>query len=167
MRERSGAGLVDASLDLLAGWSEPLRALVAGADPASPTFYRFHAADPDADLTPWPAGRVTAIGDAVHAMPPTAGRAAATAIRDADLLAREIACAEVATLPLAVHRYQQAMAPGGAAAVRASLEPLRFQALAQRWLGRRGMALALPAAAGLASLLVPAHRRPTGVGHAA
>ncbi|MET8683140.1 FAD-dependent monooxygenase [Streptomyces sp. NPDC004732] len=36
-----------------------------------------------ADLAPWPAGRITALGDAVHATPPTAGKGAGAAIRDA------------------------------------------------------------------------------------
>jgi len=77
LRDRTAAGLVDISGDLLAGWSGDVRALVAAAEVSSVASYRFRATDPEAALTPWPAGPVTCLGDAVHAMPPTGGMAAA------------------------------------------------------------------------------------------
>ncbi len=74
-RSRSGGeDAVAAAVALLSGWAPRVRDLVAASDPAGVSAYRLHAADPGADLTPWPAGRVTALGDAVHAMPPTGGR---------------------------------------------------------------------------------------------
>jgi hypothetical protein len=77
LRDRTAAGLVDISGDLLAGRSGDVRALVAAAEVSSVASYRFRATDPEAALTPWPAGPVTCLGDAVHAMPPTGGMAAA------------------------------------------------------------------------------------------
>lgn len=152
VRDREGEALMALAHDLLEGWADPLHALVDAAEPASVAYYPLFTADPGTDLTPWPAGRVTALGDAVHAMPPTAGQAAATAIRDADLLARELAAADPATVPLAVHRYQRGMVGYGAQAVRESLAPLRGQERAQRLLGRRGLSVALPVAAAGARL---------------
>jgi 2-polyprenyl-6-methoxyphenol hydroxylase-like FAD-dependent oxidoreductase len=114
---------------LLRGWSPTLRDLVAAADPASVTAYPYYAADPETDLVPWPAGPVTALGDAVHAMPPTGGRGAITAIRDADILATELdqALRGETTATLAVHSYQQRMPTYAVDAVRESLQPLRWQ----------------------------------------
>jgi 2-polyprenyl-6-methoxyphenol hydroxylase-like FAD-dependent oxidoreductase len=114
---------------LLRNWSPQLRDLVAAADPNSVTAYPYYAADPDTDLMPWPAGTITALGDAVHAMPPTGGRGAITAIRDADLLATELTRAlhGETTVPLAVHTYQQQLPGYAADALRESLQPLRWQ----------------------------------------
>ncbi len=113
----------DPALHLAAGWPDPLRTVVAAADPTATAVYAYHSADPDADLTPWPSGPVTALGDAVHAMPPTGGQAAATAIRDADLLVQELV--RRTSIPQAVHAYERAMPAYAVDAVRASLAPLR------------------------------------------
>lgn len=129
---RLPAGPVPATR-IAAAWPEPVPALVAAGEPARATVFGYHAADPDTDLTPWPSGTVTALGDAVHAMPPTGGRAAATAIRDADLLVRELTSG--ADVPVAVHAYERAMPAYAVDAVRVSLAPLR-------WMG----ALTLPGA---------------------
>lgn len=114
---------------LLREWSPALRDLVDAADPDSVTAYPYHAADPGTDLVPWPAGPVTALGDAIHAMPPTGGRGAITAIRDADLLATELcgALRGETTVPLATRAYEQQMPGYAIDAVRESLQPLRWQ----------------------------------------
>jgi salicylate hydroxylase len=126
-----------------------VRVLVAAADPGSAASFRFSAVDPDADLTPWPAGPVTCLGDAVHAMPPTGGSAAATAIRDADLLAGHLAAVRTGstTLPLAVYDYQRQMAGYARDAVRGSLAPLRWMRAAGHPVGGLLARGALPAAA--------------------
>jgi 2-polyprenyl-6-methoxyphenol hydroxylase-like FAD-dependent oxidoreductase len=61
-------------------------------------------------------------------MPPTGGRAAATAIRDADQLAARLspARADAAALPAALRAYEAAMAGYAPAAIRESLGPLRW-----------------------------------------
>ncbi len=129
--DRDGADLVGAVGALLRSWDPRLRALVAAADPATVAAFRFHTCDPDGPLFPWPAGPVTALGDAVHAMPPTGGRAAATAICDADVLAGRLAdvAAGHTTIALAVHDYQHEVTGYAADAVRVSLAPLRIQRL--------------------------------------
>ncbi|MFI9557528.1 FAD-dependent oxidoreductase [Nonomuraea endophytica] len=136
------------------GWSAPVRALVRAADPATAAFFGFHTADADADLTPWPVGVVTALGDAVHAMPPTGGVAAATAIRDADVLAHELIQVRdgMSTIPLAVHRFQTRMAGYAPAAVRISMQPLCWINRLATPLGTQAARLALPALASAARL---------------
>ncbi len=153
-RELDGAGLIRLTDSLLRGWSASVRALVRAADPATAAFFGFHAADPDADLTPWPAGAVTALGDAVHAMPPTGGMAAATAIRDADVLAEELFLVRdgESTIPLAVHRFQNRMATYAGEAVRTSTQPLRWIHRLATPAGTRASRIALPAFAAAARL---------------
>jgi 2-polyprenyl-6-methoxyphenol hydroxylase-like FAD-dependent oxidoreductase len=160
LRDRTAAGLVDISGDLLAGWSGDVQALVAAAEVSSVASYRFRATDPEADLTPWPAGPVTCLGDAVHAMPPTGGMAAATAIRDADLLAGHLDAVRTgaSTLPLAVHDYQRQMAAYAPGAVRQSLAPLRWIHAATRPAARLAARGTFPAAA----LAARAYRTVTG-----
>ncbi len=114
---------------MLRGWSPALHELVDAADLDSVSYFRFNAANPDAELTPWPSGAIIALGDAVHAMPPTGGLGAGTAIRDAGLLARELSLAAQgrSTLTLAVHNFEREMAVYAPQAVRASLAPLIWQ----------------------------------------
>ncbi len=103
------------------GWTPPLRSLVERADPETVGAFSFLAADPN-HIAPWPASRATALGDAAHAVPPTGGRGAATAIEDAaDLCAtlQQAATGEV-TAVMAVHGYEQQLRARGAAAVRES-----------------------------------------------
>jgi len=134
LRDLDGPALMDAVGRVLRSWDPRLRELVAAADPATVAAFRFHACDPDEPLFPWPAGSITALGDAVHAMPPTGGRAAATAIRDADVLAERLvdAAAGRTTIGLAVHDYQHEVTGYAADAVRVSLGPLRIQRLLSR-----------------------------------
>ena len=62
---------------MLQGWASPLRELVDTADPDSVSYFRFNAADPDAELTPWPSGpslRLVTPYTSCH--PPAAGEPA-------------------------------------------------------------------------------------------
>lgn len=121
---------VDRSRELLTGWAGWVHALLDRSDPDQVTSFPYHAADPGADLTPWRTGSVTALGDAVHAMPPTGGRGAATAIHDADLLTDHLVAArdrDDRAVALALHDYQRAMARHAVPALRESLQPLRWQ----------------------------------------
>jgi len=126
-RTLDGSGLLAFTQHALRAWPQQLRDLVAAADPGTAAYYGFYAADPDTELTPWPAGPVTALGDAVHAMPPTAGSAASTAIRDANHLAAGLLAARdgTSTISLAVLRFHKTMATYAPERVRASLRPLR------------------------------------------
>jgi 2-polyprenyl-6-methoxyphenol hydroxylase-like FAD-dependent oxidoreductase len=70
----------------------------------------------------WQASRVTLLGDAIHAMSPARGSGANTALRDAALLAAELAAAARGekTLVQAVGTYEQQMIDYGFAAVQAA-----------------------------------------------
>src|SRR5690606_3231106 len=70
-RHLDGPELVRTADALLDGWASPVRALIRDADPATAAFFGFHATDPGAPLTPWPAGHAIALGDAGPATPPT------------------------------------------------------------------------------------------------
>ncbi len=136
-----GPGLVELSLELFREWSAPFRELVRRADPDTVGCFPFLAADPEVDPAPWPTGAATALGDAVHAMPPTGGRGAATAMRDADALVTHLAAAAkgTVTVPLALHAYQREMATWGPSEVRESLRPLVWQERMSRpWTYRAG-----------------------------
>ncbi|MDR7277216.1 FAD-dependent oxidoreductase [Catenuloplanes atrovinosus] len=150
-RALRGPALIELALRALRGWPRDLRAIVAAADPDSAAYYPFNAADPDTELTPWPAGPVTALGDAVHAMPPTAGRAASTAIRDADHLATELIAARdgTTTIALATLRFHKTMATYAPDAVRESLVPLRWMRRLSHPLAGGVARVAMPAAAAL------------------
>ncbi|WP_405059563.1 FAD-dependent monooxygenase [Kribbella sp. NBC_01505] len=144
---RIGSSIVGLD-EVLRGWDSRVRSLPGLSDRASISRFPFLAADPRRELMPWPAGRVTALGDAVHAMPPTGGQGAATAIRDAGVLAEVLQSARsgASTLPVALADYQRRMTAYAPAAVAESLEPLRWM----RLLGRPGLK---PAASAVLSAL--------------
>lgn len=124
---RDPVALLAAARAAFRGWSPWLLDQVAATDPDRVAGFTYRAVDPSADLTPWPTGRVTALGDAVHAMPPTGGQAAATAIRDAGLLADRLRehHAGRSTLLEAVGAYEGGLQEWSQAAVRESLGPVR------------------------------------------
>ena len=156
--DAEGAALVERSLNVLQRWSPTLRDLIADTDPASVAYFGYHTCNPDGDLTPWPAGPITALGDAVHAMPPTGGGSAATAIRDAGHLAAQLVAARDGdtTIPLATLAFQQTMSGYAPGRVREALGVLRSM---QR--------LSHPVASGAARVALPAlaawHRVREGV----
>ncbi|BFO18091.1 NAD(P)/FAD-dependent oxidoreductase [Streptomyces sp. KM77-8] len=151
-REIGNEAAVQTAVGLLRTWAPLMRTVVAAADLSTVGTFRYHAADPEAHLTPWASGTVTALGDAVHAMPPTGGRAAVTAIRDADLLATHLADAAKGrtTIPLALHEYERGLAAYAAEAVRVSMVPIVWQKrMAKPLLGlvaRAGLAIGAPIA---------------------
>lgn len=153
IRGHEPAALVTVADQLLAGWAPPIRSLIRSSDPASAVYFRFNAADPTADLMPWRAERVTALGDAVHAMPPTGGQGAATAIRDADLLATLLTAVRAgdSTLAEALRAYQLKMAAYAPDAVRESLAPLRWMRTSGTPGGTLVARIGLPVAASVAA----------------
>lgn len=108
-------------------WVEAFADLPVLSEPDSVAAFRFHAADPSA-LAPWPSGRVTGLGDAVHAMPPTGGQGAATAILDAHVFTRQLSTAvrNCTSVTAAVADFENLMRIQAAPAVRESLQPLRW-----------------------------------------
>jgi len=97
-------------------WHPRLRSLVSSAEPDE-TFAL--AVRTSAPVAPWPTARVTVLGDAIHAMSPAGGSGANTALRDAEVLARELAAGPDDPVT-AIARYEQEMLDYGFAAVRES-----------------------------------------------
>jgi salicylate hydroxylase len=125
-RNAPAAALVPQAAALLDRWSPWLRERVSGSDAPRTAAFRFRAADPGAPIAGWTPATVTALGDAIHAMPPTGGRGASTAICDAADLARALDDhRRGAPLAETLARYQRRLGPRARSAVRESLGPLR------------------------------------------
>lgn len=105
---------------MVAGWHPSLRALVDRAA-ADRTFYLDVRAS--SQFGPWKPSRVTLIGDAIHAMPPSRGSGANIALKDAGKLIVQLrrAADRRQTIEEAVGVYEADMAEYGFAAVRDSL----------------------------------------------
>jgi salicylate hydroxylase len=130
----TGPQLQEIVLDRIATWSPDLRRLVAESGPDTVNALTIRSATP---VAPWPTGPVTLLGDAIHNMTPMAGIGANTALRDADLLARQLVEVRDGRLGLvpAVHQYERQMLEYGSAAVKASLRNAKQAASGNR-LGR-------------------------------
>jgi 2-polyprenyl-6-methoxyphenol hydroxylase-like FAD-dependent oxidoreductase len=118
----AGPELTAVVAERIAGWSPGLRQLVAGSAPETVNALRIRSADP---VTAWPTGPVTLLGDAIHNMTPMAGIGANTALRDADLLRRNLIAAGP-DLTAAVADYERRMLDYGFAAVARSLRNTTF-----------------------------------------
>jgi 2-polyprenyl-6-methoxyphenol hydroxylase-like FAD-dependent oxidoreductase len=125
-----GATLRDVARDIVAGWHPRLRRLVAAADPSTVSLIPIRTSVP---IEHWEAGRVTLLGDAIHSMTPFRGIGANTALRDAELLCRNLVAAHGGERPLlrAIHDYEVEMVRYGFDAVRDSLQACE-QAVADR-----------------------------------
>ena len=77
--------------DGVAEWHPAIRALVDRIELESLFSHPFRRLDP---TPPWPASRVTLVGDAIHAMLPTLGKGANMAMRNAAVLRDQIAAAD-------------------------------------------------------------------------
>ncbi|MBV2366899.1 FAD-dependent oxidoreductase [Streptomonospora nanhaiensis] len=141
------------------GWSEHVLEVLARADPHSVAAFRFNAASTRArDLAPWPAGRITALGDAVHATPPTAGMGAGVAIRDAADLVDNLGRAGTGTTALttAVDRFEAGTRRRGSAAITRGMATVRWILATDTALGAAATTLTTPLLAAATRLL---HRR--------
>ncbi|WUH97802.1 FAD-dependent monooxygenase [Spirillospora sp. NBC_00431] len=109
--------LWELTVEKTATWHPEFREIVARADRDSfiPIAIRAGRRVPA-----WEPGPVTLLGDAVHAMPPTGGVGANTALQDAETLAAEL----LADKPLAeaVAAYERVMLPRGFDTVDGSLQ---------------------------------------------
>ena len=127
----NGADLQGMVLDRTTGWAPALRELIGGSDPATVNALRVRSSTP---VGPWQTGRVTLLGDAIHNMTPMAGIGANTAVRDADLLRRQlidVAAGERELLP-ALREYEEQLRDYGFAAVKQSLRNARQAGSANR-----------------------------------
>jgi 2-polyprenyl-6-methoxyphenol hydroxylase-like FAD-dependent oxidoreductase len=88
-------------------------------------------------VSQWETTNITVLGDAIHSMTPFRGIGANTALRDAQLLARNLIAAARGEQPLleAIHDYETQMIDYGFGAVRLSLRTAE-QTISNNWLGR-------------------------------
>ena len=115
---RDGAALLQRLGAMLEAGADGLRAMFNRADAASVSMLPVRSAP---DLAPWPASRVTLLGDAIHAMSPAGGVGANTALDDAARLAGHLARAvQDGDLPAALAAYETDMRARANAAVAAS-----------------------------------------------
>jgi 2-polyprenyl-6-methoxyphenol hydroxylase-like FAD-dependent oxidoreductase len=101
-------------------WHPNMRKLIERSDPGSAFSINIRTSEP---IEPWPSTNVTLLGDAVHTMTPGQGVGANTALRDAALLARQLASVDQGSKPLleAIADYEADMLPYGFARVADSL----------------------------------------------
>ena len=112
-----GQGLQDLVGRMIADWHPDLRRLVAESPAESVTLISILTSVP---IDPWQTTNITLLGDAIHSMTPFRGIGANTALRDAQLLARNLIAAhrgERDTLD-AIADYERQMIDYGFAAVR-------------------------------------------------
>lgn len=137
------------------GWAEHTLEVIAQADPHSVAGFRFHAASTRAeDLAPWAAGRITALGDAVHATPPTAGMGAGAAIRDAASLLTHVSAAAdgTATLTDAVDHFEAYMRHRGSEVLTLAMKTVRWILATDTTLGAAATVVSTPILAAAARL---------------
>ncbi|MEV6226959.1 FAD-dependent monooxygenase [Saccharopolyspora shandongensis] len=106
---------------LVGDWHPQLRRLIAESDPESALLVPYKTSVP---VKPWETTNVTLLGDAVHSMSPVGGMGGNTALRDADLLCRQLVSArdgKVATTE-AIRAFEAGMLEYGFAAVRKALQ---------------------------------------------
>lgn len=88
-------------------WHPHLLRLIEESDTGTVSVHALHTSRRP---KPWAPGNVTVLGDAIHAMPPTAGAGANAAVVDAELLCRRlVAVAEGQELAAAVGAYEKDM----------------------------------------------------------
>lgn len=104
----SGSDLRRLVLDGTNGWAPALRDLIAGSDPDTVNAIRVCSSTP---VDAWQTGPVTLLGDAIHNMTPMGGIGANTALRDADLLRRQLTAASTGQQRLlpALQEYERQM----------------------------------------------------------
>ncbi|WP_227013402.1 NAD(P)/FAD-dependent oxidoreductase [Pseudonocardia sp. EC080619-01] len=157
LRHLHGAALQEALIDRFRGrgWAPHTLEIIARADPTSVAAFRFNAASTHAaELAPWAASRVTALGDAVHATPPTAGMGAGAAIQDAaDLLTHLRTVTESTnTITDAVGSYETQLRRRGSDVLSAAMKTVRLILATNTALGAAATATLSPVLATAAAL---------------
>lgn len=122
-------------------WHPDLRRMVANTPDETITLLPIRTSVP---TKRWQTTTITVLGDAIHSMTPFRGIGANTALRDAQLLARNLIAATQGHKDLlaAIHDYETQMFTYGFAAVRLSLRTAE-QTISNNWLGRAAFKAAL------------------------
>jgi 2-polyprenyl-6-methoxyphenol hydroxylase-like FAD-dependent oxidoreductase len=128
--------LAAAASRAMASWAGGFRDLVGFSDPSTISCLPIRTSRP---VAPWPTGRITLIGDAIHSMTPYRGIGANIALKDAVRLRDALVAAQRGETPVlaAIGSYEAGMRDYGFKAVRNSLAAMR-QTTGQ---GRIAMAL--------------------------
>lgn len=115
LRAMSGEQLHAIMAGAVRSWHPRVRTIVTHCDPASMFALPLRSSVP---IARWATGRVTLLGDAIHAMSPAAGAGACIALRDAaDLTGALTEAAAGRDLITALHDYETVMTERGFAAV--------------------------------------------------
>ncbi len=131
------------------GWTASTLEVIDRSQPGSVGAFRFNAASTKAaDLAPWPAGRTTALGDAVHATPPTAGMGAGAAVRDAASLVEQLSGG--GDITEAVERFEADMRRRGSEVLTLSMKTVRWILATDTTLGAAATAAVTPILAAVA-----------------
>ena len=122
--EDGAAKLAAIAARALAGWAPEFRTLIALADPTTLSQFSIRTST---EVDPWPTGRVTLIGDAIHAMTPYRGIGANMALEDAVRLKRALVAGARGKRDLfaAIAAYENEMRDYGFCAARNSLKAMR------------------------------------------
>ncbi|GAA1752092.1 FAD-dependent oxidoreductase [Agromyces humatus] len=139
LTDAAPARLAGLSAERVATWHPWMSAQIEATDPDRTAAFAFRVARTTGRRFPWAPSRITAIGDAVHAMPPTGGRAGSTAIRSAGALADALIDAIAAdargggsraaadrAMDDAIARYEGVVDEWAVPAIRESLAPVRI-----------------------------------------
>jgi salicylate hydroxylase len=131
-QQLDGAVLQKIALGMIEGWHPRLQQLVRQADPSTIICKPLYSSQP---IKHWETRRVTLLGDAIHSMPPTRGIGGNTALRDAQLLCRNLIAASAGERSLlqAISDYERGMLKYGFAAVRSSLQALDLHVAESRF----------------------------------
>jgi len=109
---------------VMANWTRGFRNLVDLSDPSTISCLPIRTST---SVAPWPTGRITLIGDAIHSMTPYRGIGANIALKDAVRLRDALLAAHRGAQPLfeAIGNYEANMRDYGFKAVRNSLDSMR------------------------------------------
>jgi salicylate hydroxylase len=129
-----GPGLRALAGRQIAGWHPDLCRAVADTPDETVSLLPIRTSVP---VKQWETTNITVLGDAIHSMTPFRGIGANTALRDAQLLARNLIAAARGQREVldAIHDYETQMIDYGFAAVRMSLRTAH-QTVSNNWLAR-------------------------------
>jgi 2-polyprenyl-6-methoxyphenol hydroxylase-like FAD-dependent oxidoreductase len=121
--QRQGADLLPVIERMTRGWHPDWRTMLALSDPSTCFPVNIRTSAP---IPAWPSNNVTLLGDAIHTMTPGRGIGANTALRDAELLCRNLIATRDGTLSLlaAVADYEERMRGYAYEAVESSREQM-------------------------------------------